>query len=99
MLPVADEVLLLIGESFLPLQIGFFYFALIPSALRLSECLCLDPHCTWVVLKCPVLTFDQLHMHNIPTLHVFTVVGIEPRALHKLDRCSTAESDLATQSC
>lgn len=59
----------------------------------------LDSHCTWVVLKCPVLIFNQLHMHNIPTLHVFTVVGIEPRALHKLDRCSIAESDLATQSC
>lgn len=35
----------------------------------------LDSHCTWVVLKCPVLIFNQLHMHNIPTLHVFTVVG------------------------
>lgn len=44
MLPVADEVLLLIGESFLPLQIGFFYFALIPSALRLSECLYKTKH-------------------------------------------------------
>lgn len=44
MLPVADEVLLLIGESFLPLQIGFFYFTLIPSALLLSECLYKTKH-------------------------------------------------------